>query len=198
MAASKLTELASQRTKELGLSPQVEAALANIQAELAAAYRESFTEMVSAIQEQASALNRIQNTLNLLIQALAPTLGAHAPPAIRIAAEGDAHPDLASAVVVADPIGQGYTLSQTNLAKALGVPATDLSIGIKALKLSQKAELAVEVRKGRRSGIVNYHPRAIAAFRTAFLEASLTQFTGNDRSALRRLKEKLAGTASAP
>ena len=76
--------------------------------------------MVATMKEQASALDRIQETLRVLVQAVNPSLSAQVPPAVRVASDGE-NPDLASAVVVADPIGQGYVLSQAKLALALDV-----------------------------------------------------------------------------
>jgi hypothetical protein len=188
---SKPTDIASQRAKQLKLSAPVQAALNGIQAELAEAYRESFTEMVHAIQEQASALNRIQNTLNLLFQRLAPDFADQAPPVVRVA-KADEKADLASAVVVADPIGQGFTLSLANLAKAIGVSPTDLGTLVKALKLNNRPGFSVVVRSGPHSAIANYHVRAIEEFRRIIRETSASTLTDkNERSALERLKKRL-------
>jgi hypothetical protein len=150
--------------------------------------------MVRAVQEQASALNRIQNTLNLLLGHLAPTIADQAPPAIRIAGAGEAV-DLASAVVVADPIGQGFTLSLTSLAKALGVSPGDLGVIAKALKLNNRPNFSVVVRSGSgpRNSITNYHARAIDEFRRVIIETQISSLSGNERSALRRLKSQLDG-----
>lgn len=190
MAGGKPPELAGRSAKDLGLSPEVQAALTGIQAELADAYREGFTEMVRAIQEQASALNRIQNTLNLLFKHLAPSIADQAPPVLRVS-DSPEDADLASAVIVADPIGQGFTLSLTSLAKAIGVSPSDLGIVVKALKLNNRPGLSVAVRNGYRNAITNYHSKAIEAFRAVILETSLSALSGNDRSALQRLKKKL-------
>ena len=44
------------------------------------------------------------------------------PVALGVAPAGVTLPDLASAIVVADPIGSGFTMSQDALAKAIGTP----------------------------------------------------------------------------
>lgn len=159
-----VTELPGRAIKNLGLSPEVERKLIDIQAEVASAYREHFIEMVQTMKEQASALDRIQETLRVLIRAVAPQVAGQVPPAVRVVGDGE-RPDLASAVIVADPIGQGFALSQANLAKALGVNSADVSILSKSFKLDKEADCAVVVRSGPRNTIVNYHPRAIDRFR---------------------------------
>ena len=139
-------------------------ALSAVQAEISDAYRDAFIEVASALREQASALNRIQATLQLLVSAVKPELAAQIPPAIRIAAEGE-DPDLASALVVADPIATGYTLGQVHLAQALGINQADVSILVRAFKLKDEPDCAVVVRKGAKQTMVNYHRRAIKRFR---------------------------------
>jgi hypothetical protein len=189
--ANKPIEISTHKVeKTLELSLPVREALRDIQVELADAYRDGFTEIVKAVQAQASALDRIQNTLNLLIKALAPAVAEQAPPLIRVAGPGES-PDLASAVVVADPIGQGFVLSLTNLAKSMGVSAADLGSVVNALKLHEKQDLAVVCRNGRHNRLVNYHPRAADEFKRIIADTQLTELTGNEQSALRRLKEKL-------
>jgi hypothetical protein len=161
---AKPTDFQRRSIDELELSPKVSAALAGIQVELVDAYRSSFVAMVDAMNKQASALGRIQNTLNILIERLAPQLSGQVPPAIGIV-DDSSKADLARAVVVADPIGRGYTLSKTSLAKALGISASNLSVLSKAFKLDEDGACAVTVRKGKRHDIVNYHPRAVAKFK---------------------------------
>lgn len=67
------------------------------------------TEVRETLRQQACALNRIQATLQILVEALMPQLadkldGQKIPVAMRIAGDGET-PDVASAVLVADPIG---------------------------------------------------------------------------------------------
>ncbi len=197
---STIVEAATKPIDRLGFSPPVAKALRGIQAEVAEAYRERFIEMTETMRQQASTLARIQETLHILVQALQPQLaatlgGQKVPVAMRIAAAGEL-PDLASAVIVADPIGAGYMLSQTDLAKALGLPPTgtsvaDVGVLLKAFKLREDGDCAVRVRSGSRSSIVNYHPRAIDRFRELLADPP-AGLTGNDKSALERVRRKLA------
>lgn len=157
-------EFGKSAISRLNLSPEVETAFKDVQAELSNAYRDAFVEITAALREQASALNRIQTTLAMLVTAVKPELQGQVPPAIRVAGEGEAV-DLATAVVVADPIGAGYSLGQSQIAQALGITQSDVSILARAFQLKEDPECAVVVRKGKRSEMVNYHPRAIMRFR---------------------------------
>jgi hypothetical protein len=189
MADSEPVDLSSKAIDKLPVSAEVKAALKGIQAEVADAYREGFVEMVQAIRQQASALERIHATLAILVKHLAPNLEGQLPAAIRIAGP-DESPDLASAVVVADPIAAGYTFSQADVAKALGVKQTDISILLRAFKLPADGQCAVIVRKGRSGEVVNYHPRALDRFRK-LLASPPAGLNGNQKSALRRVRGKL-------
>lgn len=185
----RVSELGTAALRDLGLSPEVAAALAEVQQELADAYRERFIEMVQAIQRQASALDRIQTTLALLVGRLDPQLAGEIPPAIRVVGDGE-EPDLASAVVVADPIGSGYALSQVNLATAVGLNQPDVSILCKAFKLSDDPRCAVVVRAGKKRNIVNFHPRAVERFRE-LLRSPPTNLQPGQQGALKRARRKL-------
>jgi hypothetical protein len=189
MGDSESLDISSKAIDKLPVSAEVKAALKGIQAEVADAYREGFVEMVQAIRQQASALERIHATLAILVKHLAPNLEGQLPAAIRIAGPGET-PDLASAVVVADPIAAGYTLSQSDVAKALGVKQTDLSILLRAFNLPADGQCAVIVRKGKTGEVVNYHPRTLDRFRK-LLASPPGGLNGNQKSALRRVRAKL-------
>lgn len=186
---AKVTDLSAGSIKHLGLSPQVQAVLTDIQAELAAAYRDSFVEMVQAMQQQTSALERIQTTLRILIEHIEPKLAGQIPEALRIVGDGE-RPDLASTVVVADPIAKGYALSQSSLAKALGISSTDVSILCKSFKLSEDGKCAVVVRKGSKQQIVNYHPRAIDRFRE-LVKSPPHDLDASGKTALVRVRKRM-------
>jgi hypothetical protein len=156
--------IAAHAVDRLELSPEAKQEIKGIQAELLEGYQESFVEMVNSIARQASALERLQNTLNLLIEHIAPELATRVPVALRVAGPEEV-PDLASAVVLADPIAAGYTLTQTRIAEALGISSSDVSILVRAFAMNNDGECAVTVRKGQKVDVVNYHPRAIARFR---------------------------------
>lgn len=201
----KVVEAAAKPINDLGLSPPVAKVLRSIQAEVAEAYRERFIEMTETLRQQASTLARIQETLHILVQALQPQLAASlgdqkVPVAMRVASDGEI-PDLASAVVVADPIGAGYMLSQTDLAKALGLPhtgasVTDVGILLKAFKLQDDDDCAVTVRPGTRNKIINYHPRAVDRLRELIAEPP-PGLTAAQRSSLDRVRRRLPGAATA-
>jgi hypothetical protein len=194
--AERPTDISTKPIDKLPVSAEVKSALKDIQAEVADAYRESFVEMVQAIRQQASALERIHATLAVLVKHLAPQLEGQLPAAIRVARPGES-PDLASAVVVADPIAAGYTLSQTEVARALGISTPDASVLLRAFKLPDDGECAVTVRKGQAlSGkFVNYHPRVIDRFR-ALVADPPSGLQQDARSALKRAKRRLGEIAT--
>jgi hypothetical protein len=147
----------------LELPPELAKILKDIQADLAEDYRASFVAMVEALSKQASAIERIQTTLNILVKAVAPQVANTVPAAIQTVGDGK-EPDLATALVVADPIGAGYTLSQKALAQALGLAQGCVSILVRAFGLPDDGKCAVKVRKGGAREMVNYHPRAVERF----------------------------------
>jgi hypothetical protein len=183
-------ELAASAIDRLELSPEVRVALKEIHAELADAYRESFLAMVEAINKQASAIERIQTSLDLLIRATAPSLADQIPAVVRVA-NSDEEPDLASALVVADPIGAGYTLSITSFAKAVGVSAGDAGYLLKAFKLHEDETCAVVVRRGNsHNTIVNYHPRVIDKF-LSLMAAPPAGLSREQEKTLQRVLKKM-------
>lgn len=184
-----LATTASHSISKLKLSEPVRASLVGIQEELAEAYRDRFIEMTTALTLQASALDRIQETLRLLVGHLAPQLTGHVPAVVRIA-QPDEKPDLASAMVVADPIGAGYMLSQADLAKALALKGPEVSVLVRAFKLSEDGRCAVTVRKGSRAAIVNFHPRAIDRF-LELVKNPPDGLTDPQKAALKRVRTKL-------
>ena len=200
VVSDEAPRLTPHAIRNLGLPPSATQALLEIQEDLADAYREDFIALRQAVSAQASALNRIQTTLAILVEALAPQLAAardRIPAAIRVACAGEA-PDVASALVVADPIGAGYTLSQGEFAKACGVTESDMSAVIKALGLRKEADCVVTVRAGNnRNTRYNYHPRAVKRFHD-LLEAPPEIKDGNQRSAVRRIRKKLRRSRGKP
>ncbi|MBP6840025.1 MAG: hypothetical protein KBG28_13115 [Kofleriaceae bacterium] len=156
--------LAAQAIERLDLGEPAKQALRAILAELAAQYQQSFVQMLETQRIQASALERLQTTLHLLIEKIAPEIRDRIPVAIRIV-DADARPDIASTVVIADPIATGYTMTQANLAQALGISPADVSVLVRAFRLTEDGDCAVTVRRGPKSSIVNFHPRALDRFR---------------------------------
>lgn len=159
-----LSDISGKPLREMKLSPEVEAALRDIQAELADAYREGFLQMTENMSKMVSSINRIQETLNILVQHAHPQLKDKIPVAFQVAQYGE-KPDLATAVVVADPIGTGFYLSQADIARALRLSQADVSVLIRAFGIDQDPQCSVVVRAGSKMKIVNYHQRAIDRFR---------------------------------
>jgi hypothetical protein len=81
------------------------------------------------------------------------------------------------------------------LAKSIGVSPGDLGVLVKAMKLNERQGLAVVCRTGKHNALTNYHPRAIEAFRKIIQETSPGALSGNERSALQRLKAKVGPAA---
>ena len=133
-------------------------------------------------------------TLQLLVEKIAPEIKDRIPIPIRLAGDEE-RPDLTSAVVVADPIATGYTMSQADLADALRLPQADVSVLVRAFGLSDDGECAVVVRKGPKLKIANYHPRAIGRF-LALMATPPSGLDANQKSALDRVRRRLATTPS--
>jgi hypothetical protein len=185
--------LASYAIDRLGLEPEIRSALVAIQADITAAYQKNFVDMVETIRRQASALERLQTTLNLLVERIAPELIDRIPVTLRVARDGET-PDITSPVVVADPIAAGYTMTQADLASALGLSAPDVSVFVRAFQFHEDGESAVVVRKGSKLPTVNYHPRAIERFRA--LVASPPAILSDDQEKiLLRVKRRLRPAA---
>jgi hypothetical protein len=181
--------LATRAIEQLDLDENARAALRAIQADLAEQYQQTFLKMLETQRMQASALERLQTTLQLLIERIAPEIKDRIPIAIRIADNND-QADIASTVVVADPIATGYTMTQANIAEALGIGQADVSILVRAFKLTEDGDCAVTVRKGPKSSIVNYHSRAIARFRELVASAP-EKLTADQKKALDRVRRRL-------
>ncbi len=143
------------------IPPEVREEIEGIRRDLDAQYREHFITMTEAISRQASALDRIQHTLQLLLEHSAPELKGRIP-GLTVAPEGSV-PDLATvpATIGADPIGAGYSLSQQGIADALNCSSSDISVLLKGHPLKTKSEFAVVVRRGKTQEVVNYHRRAV-------------------------------------
>lgn len=184
-----LKDLASKPLSDLKLSPPVESALRSIRADLEDAYREGFMQMMETLKQTVSSLNRIQTTLNILVEHVNPTLKDKVPMGIQMVRDGES-PDLAKAVIVADPIGAGFVLSQAELAKALRLSAPDVSVLVRAFGLNDDGNCAVIVRRGGAKDIVNYHPKAVERFK-ALVASPPRSLDANQKRALERVKKKL-------
>jgi len=177
--------LAQHALAKTGLPEAVRDELEAIRAELDASYRERFLEMTQALQRQASALDRLTNTLELLVEKASPELKGRVPGLV-LADPGE-NPDLAT--IAADPIGAGYYLTQQDLARALHATQTDISILVNALNLKDNPELAVVVRRGKKREVVNYHRRAVDHLTSVF-DAPPRDLSKAGIDAVRRIKAK--------
>lgn len=184
----EVVSLASGAIAGLGLKPEINAALQSIHAELTAGYQKHFIKMVEAITRQASALERLQITLNLLVERLDPDIKNLIPAVLRVAQDHET-PDITSRVVVADPIATGYTMTQADLASALGLTQPDVSVFVRAFGLVEDGECAVVVRKGKLP-TVNYHPRAVDRFRELVTSPPAT-LTDKQKEILSRVRRRL-------
>lgn len=182
--------LAASAIERLDIGEEAKGALRAILSELAAQYQQSFVLMLETQRSQASAIDRLQTTLQLLVERIAPEIKDRIPVPIRLADDGE-RPDLASAVVVADPMAAGYLMSQAQLAKALELPQPDVSVLVRAFKLNDDEECAVTVRRGTKSEIVNYHSRAIEKFLHC-VSVPPKDLDANQKSALERVRRRLS------
>lgn len=164
---ARQVDLSDVALSKMNLSPETREILRELKAEMDAAYRAQISDMASALNRQAMALDRIQKTLHILVRHIEPSLKDTIPPVLRVAPSSE-QADLASAVVLADPVAAGFTLSQSNIAEALGLSAPDVSVLIRAFKLNSDADHAVTVRQGKRK-IVNYRASVIERFRSLIL-----------------------------
>lgn len=184
--------LAANAIERLDLGEPAKQALRSILAELAKQYQQSFVKMLETQRMQASALERLQTTLQLLVEKIAPEIKDRIPVAIRI----DDQPDIASTFVIADPIATGYTMTQSNLAEALGINPADVSILVRAFNLTEDGDCAVTVRKGPKSSIVNFHPRTLQRFRELVAEPPEEQMDAKQKKSLIRVRRVLITSAS--
>jgi hypothetical protein len=165
----KVAIFQAEGAPSLGLAPSLEAALGDFKADAANSV-DDLVRLADAVRGQASALSRIQTTLDALLAHLAP--------------------ELATKTTAPDPIGAGYSLSQADLAKALGLSSADVSVLCRVFKLPAERECAMVVRAGARA-IVNYHPRAIDR-RRALIAEPPGELDAAGRAALKRVQKKLA------
>jgi hypothetical protein len=96
--------------------------------------------------------------------------------------------------VVADPIATGYTMTQADLASALGLTAPDVSVFVRAFQFHKDGESAVVVRKGSKLPTVNYHPRAIERFR-ALVASPPADLSDEQKKILLRVRRRLRPVA---
>lgn len=166
-----VSEIADRGIEALKIDEATARELKRINALLNQHYRDRFLEMASTMRIQAAQLERIQTTLAILVEHVAPSLRTSVP--VAFAASGDAEPDIATTFVVADPIGAGFTLSQAQVGQALNLTSSVTSVVVRALGLSTDPNHAVTVRSRPDRDIVNYHRSAVARLRELIENAPL-------------------------
>lgn len=186
------TRLLDRSIDELDLDEETKVALLRLSMEWELANAERMAEMASAINRQAAAVERLQASLQTLIELLRPELrvehSGRLPVAFRVA-DGEASPDVATAQLVADPIALGFTLSQADLARALGLQPATVSVLVRAFRLDEDPDCAVVLRQGKGAKIVNYNPVAVKRFRQRLQQADADTLPRDARAALRRARE---------
>ena len=145
-------------------------------------------ELTDAINRQAASLQRIQETLHILVKHTLPSAAATAPVAFRTAGS-DEPVDLATVTVV-DPIGAGYTLSQRDLAEVLGIDASTVSTLVRAFKIPEDPECAMTIRRGKSKAVVIYRMQAADRIR-ALLKKPPAGLAKDAQSAVKRAGKRL-------
>lgn len=195
--ADEPLSLAWKAIDNLDVPEPIKTTLRLLQAQLTLAYQRNFVSLSTTIERQASALDRLQTTLQLLIEKIAPELKDRIPVPIRVV-EDLANADVAAPLIQADPMGAGYTLTQTRLADALGLPPPVVSVLVRCLKLNHDEKCAVAVRRGREADTFSYHPRAIARFKQLVEAPPPSKLSQAEASALKRARRMLGLTDGAP
>lgn len=186
---SKVVQLHPRAIRELGLEPAVEQVVIDIQNALIAAYNDSLIKLATTVEQQSIALERIQESLHLMVKAMDGAGNLALPPVMRFA-ESNEDADLPSAVVIADPNRAGFSLSQAELAARLGLKATDVSVLARAFKLQENPKCAVVVGRGRRPVVV-YHANAIDVIKQ-MVRSPPSNLTPQERVVLVRVKSTLS------
>jgi hypothetical protein len=187
---AEIEAISRKAIRDLGLPEETEALLLEIYETIDRSYRERFIDLTSAVREQSAALGRIQETLLILVEAIRPELARSAPAAFAIAPDGQ-KPDVATVrVEVLDPIAANYTLSQRDVALALGLEPPDVSVLARAFGLPDDPECAMVVRRGKTATVVNYHPRVVKRF-LDLVKAPPAELRADAATALKRVKKRL-------
>jgi hypothetical protein len=160
----KVRDFGAHAIEKLDVPAAAKQVLIQIQSDVADAYREGFLNLSQELEQQRSILRRIQETMAILVQHLAPQLPDGRTPVAFTVPEDGAEPDLAQALVIADPIGSGFTLAQKDIAARMGLTTPQVSVLLRAFGLDADPLCAVVVRKGTHQ-IVNYHRRVLDEFR---------------------------------
>lgn len=181
--------MAEDPFKGLKVSQDTKDILTRIAAEVNAAYRENFEAMLKSLQDLAEGQKRLQATLGVLVKAIEPKLEKDLPVAVAIAMPEQA-PDVASALVLANPAAAGFTLTQGQLAAATGLAQAEVSVLTRAFRLDEDQLFAVKVPRGKQP-VVWYRPEAAARLKE-LIHAPPVPLSDVAQASVLRARKKLA------
>lgn len=175
----------------LGLTDESREVLIELRSAINEEYQERFLEMSKALNRQAAALERIQNSLSIVIKAIRPELGDKLPVAFAPVIDAD-DADVAHVKVAADPIAMGFVLSQEDIARALRLKGATVSELIRGLGLRDDPDLAVAVRRGgkKAKALYNYRQPMVDTLRD-HIHAPPDKLSQKTRAAMARARGKL-------
>lgn len=181
--------MADPLKSQLKVSDEAKEILAALAVEVNAAYRENFERMLQSLQDISEGQKRLLSTLAVLIKAIEPKLEKDLSAAVAIAMPGE-RPDIATTLVLADPSAAGYTLTQGELAKNVGLTQAEVSILTRAFGLDEDSAYAVKIPQGKKN-VVKF--RATAAARLVeLISAPPMPLSDRAASAVKTSRTKLA------
>lgn len=185
--------MADPLKSQLKVSDASKEILAAIAVEVNAAYRDNFERMLQSLQDIAEGQKRLLSTLAVLIKAIEPKLEKDLSAAVAIAMPGE-RPDIATTLVLADPSAAGYTLTQGDLAKSVGLTHAEVSILTRAFRLDEDSAYALKIPHGKKN-VVKF--RATSAARLVEL-ISAPPMPLSDRAAraVKTARAKLGAVAT--
>ncbi len=185
--ADDVIDLSREGMRRIGIEAAHIEVLQSIRQEIGDEYRERVAEQTDLLRRQTAAIERLQNTVQVLVEHLIPERKGEVPAAFKVAGPGD---EVDLATVSADPIAAGFTLSQADLARAMRVGQADVSILVRAFELSKDPACAMTVRHGKAAALVNYHRDAVGRF-LALVRDPPNQLNANAKKALERVRRRL-------
>lgn len=137
-------ELTAAAIAKLDIPEDAKRTLVEITAANADAWRATVLGLSQDVHRLVSMMERMQTTLTVLVEAIKPELKEKLPAAFSLAPDASSA-DVASALVVADPIAAGFTLSQKDIAERLAMTQPDVSVLVRAFGIDADPTCAVVV-----------------------------------------------------
>ena len=177
--------------KGLGLSEESRDILISLRAAMNQEYQERFLEMSQALNRQAAALERIQGSLAIVIEAMDLDVSKKLPVAFGTVTTAE-ESDVATVKVAADPIGMGFTLCGEDIARALRIDGGAVSALIQGLKLRDDPALAIAIRQGTGSQntLYSYREAVVDRLREC-IHSPPEKLSQNARAAMARARRKM-------